>query len=302
MYNFSEAKAPWKVPTAVSTSDNPTEPAAETLSEEASCILTVSGIGQGQWIKLNPGQVGFYRVQYSSALLELLLPAIRDNTLPPRDRLGLQSDLFALLSETSKQLIRQFSRNILTTFGQNFLMNVLLGHLDALLRGIVLGVLGRSSHSATISEVRKRFDTHCNGEATIPADLRSAVYSTVLKNGDASSLEAMMKLFKKADLHEERARLMRTMGAVTQPELIKQVLDFSLSSEVRSQDTIYVIAGVTHRFHKRFIAPYPWYHVEDNIQTIRLRCCICYAHVRSIYDMDIPCGGCQMMMDLDLEL
>ena len=59
----------------------------------------------------------------------------------------------------------------------------------------------------------------------IPADLRSAVYSTVLKNGDASSLEAMMK----ADLHEERVRLMRTMGTVTQPELIKKVLDFSLS-------------------------------------------------------------------------
>ena len=38
-----------------------------------------------------------------------------------------------------------------------------------------------------------------------------------------------MKLFKKADLHEERVRLMRTMGTVTQPELIKKVLDFSLS-------------------------------------------------------------------------
>ena len=112
-------------------------------------------------------------------------------------------------------------------------MNVLLGHLDALLRGTVLGVLGRSGHSATITEAHKRFDTHCNGEATIPADLRSAVYSIVLKNGDARTLEAMMKLLKKADLHEERVRLMRTMGAVTQPELIKKVLDFSLSVSLK---------------------------------------------------------------------
>ena len=67
----------------------------------------------------------------------------------------------------------------------------------------------------------------------IPADLRSAVYSTVLKNGDASSLEALMRLFKKADLHEERVRLMRTMGTVTQPELIKKVLDFSLSVSLK---------------------------------------------------------------------
>ena len=48
-------------------------------------------------LQLNPGQVGFYRVQYSSDMLELLLPAIKDNSLPPRDRLGLQSDLFALV-------------------------------------------------------------------------------------------------------------------------------------------------------------------------------------------------------------
>ena len=52
--------------------------------------------------QLNPGQVGFYRVQYSSAMLERLLPAIRDNSLPPRDRLGLQSDLFALVNKKTQ--------------------------------------------------------------------------------------------------------------------------------------------------------------------------------------------------------
>ena len=52
--------------------------------------------------QLNPGQVGFYRVQYSSAMFERLLPAIRDNSLPPRDRLGLQSDLFALVNKKTQ--------------------------------------------------------------------------------------------------------------------------------------------------------------------------------------------------------
>ena len=59
------------------------------------------------------------------------------------------------------------------------------------------------------------------------------MYSTVLKNCDASTLEAIMQLFKKADLHEERVRLMRTMGTVTQPKLIKKVLDFSLSVSLK---------------------------------------------------------------------
>ena len=111
---------------------------------------------------------------------------------------------------------------------QFFLYN-LQGHLDALLRGLVLGVMGRSGDAATITEARKRFDAHCNGESTVPADLRSAVYGTVLRHGDAATLDAVMKLFREADLHEEKVRLMRTMGAVSQPELIKKVLDFSLS-------------------------------------------------------------------------
>ena len=103
------------------------------------------------------------------------------------------------------------------------------GHLDALLRGLVLGCMGRSGDPATIAEARKRFDAHCKGESTIPADLRAAVYRTVLKHGDDVTLDAMMKLFREADLDEEKVRLISCMGAVSQAELIKKVLGFSMS-------------------------------------------------------------------------
>ena len=113
---------------------------------------------------------------------------------------------------------------------------IAVGHLDALLRGLVLGCMGRTGDQATLAEARKRFDAHCRGESTIPADLRSAVYSTVLKHGDGGSLESVMKLFKGADLDEEKVRLMRCMGAVSQPELINKVLDFSLSVSLSAYD------------------------------------------------------------------
>lgn len=103
------------------------------------------------------------------------------------------------------------------------------GHLHALLRGLVLGCMGHSGDPATIAEARKRFDAHCKGETIISADLRSAVYRTVLKHGDDVTLNAMMKLFREADLDEEKVRLMSCMGAVSQPELIKKVLAFSMS-------------------------------------------------------------------------
>ena len=103
------------------------------------------------------------------------------------------------------------------------------GHLDALLRGLIIGRLGKYGHPATVAEAQKRFEAHCKGESTIPADLRSAVYSTVLKHGDGNTLESVMQLLKEADLHKEKVRLMRCMGAVSQPDLIKKVCDFSLS-------------------------------------------------------------------------
>ena len=50
--------------------------------------------------QVNSGTVGVVRVQYTSDMLEQLIPAIRDRTLPPKDRLGLQNDLYALVSFT----------------------------------------------------------------------------------------------------------------------------------------------------------------------------------------------------------
>lgn len=48
---------------------------------------------------VNPGTYGFYRVRYSSELLSALLPAVRSQALQPRDRLALQNDIFALVSD-----------------------------------------------------------------------------------------------------------------------------------------------------------------------------------------------------------
>ena len=48
--------------------------------------------------QLNAGTVSFCRVIYPPEMLEEMIPAIKDLSMPPKDRLGLQSDLFALVS------------------------------------------------------------------------------------------------------------------------------------------------------------------------------------------------------------
>ena len=48
-------------------------------------------------------------------------------------------------------------------------------HLDAMLRSLVIGRLGKAGHKPTVEEAKKRFAAHCDGSSTLPADLRNPV-------------------------------------------------------------------------------------------------------------------------------
>lgn len=47
---------------------------------------------------MNFGQRDFYRVKYSEDMMSHLIKGVKDRSLPPADRLGLQNDLFNLVS------------------------------------------------------------------------------------------------------------------------------------------------------------------------------------------------------------
>lgn len=87
----------WMIPISVSTSRNPGKEAASTVLKTKEGELPLPDVSTDDWIKLNPGTIGFYRTRYPPEMLERLVPAIRDQSLPPLDRLGLLDDLFALV-------------------------------------------------------------------------------------------------------------------------------------------------------------------------------------------------------------
>lgn len=60
-------------------------------------VIPASAIAPGEWVKVNPSTVGYYRTRYSPELLKNFVPSISSRTLPPLDRLGLLDDLFALV-------------------------------------------------------------------------------------------------------------------------------------------------------------------------------------------------------------
>ena len=87
----------WKVPLTARTASD-AEPVRGLMEDhDAAVTLAPTTFGStDEWIKVNPGQSGFYRVRYADDEIERLKTPIRNLTLPAQDRLGLQSDAYAL--------------------------------------------------------------------------------------------------------------------------------------------------------------------------------------------------------------
>ncbi|XP_071450915.1 puromycin-sensitive aminopeptidase [Hetaerina americana] len=295
----------WMVPLTFSTSKHPTKLAHQMVLETKSSDVVLDNVFPDDWVKVNPGTVGFYRTQYPSEMLAQFVPAIRDRSLPPLDRLGLLDDLFALVQAGQTPTVEVLK--LMEAFGaeeDNFTvwssisnclgkLGVLLSHtdflpqfhaygcrllgnvaarlgwdqkpdeshLDTLLRSLVLGRLGWYGEQGTIAEANRRFKSHASGEKLIPADLRTPVYKAVLSTGDQTTYDTMLKLYREADLHEEKDRISRALGAIKDEGLLKRVLEFAMSEEVRSQDTVFVIISVAMTKVGRELA---WRFLRDN--------------------------------------
>ncbi|XP_013190703.1 puromycin-sensitive aminopeptidase [Amyelois transitella] len=136
-------------------------------------------------------------------------------------------------------------------------------HLDTLLRSLVLNRMISFEDPETIKEAKIRFERHSSGAAPLAADLRSACYRAALCDADDAMFERFLALYRAADLHEEKDRISRALGAVKDPALLNRVLNFAISDEVRSQDTVFVIVSVAVSRNGRDLA---WQFFKDHWQ------------------------------------
>lgn len=89
-----------------------------------------------------------------------------------------------------------------------------------------------------------RFELHASGAAILPADLRTTCYKAVLQDGDEHTFQKMLSLYRATDLHEEKDRISRALGTIRNVNVLKKVIDFAMSEEVRAQDSVFVIVAV----------------------------------------------------------
>ena len=135
------------------------------------------------------------------------------------------------------------------------------GHLDALLRSTVLSQAGGYGDEELLGQATERFQGYLADASTLPPDLRGVVFSLAAQAGNEQTYEQLWDLERKADLQEEKIRLLLSVARFTQPELLDETLRRTLTDDVRSQDTISVVTAVAANLKGRHLA---WQFVQDN--------------------------------------
>ncbi|KAG1680036.1 Puromycin-sensitive aminopeptidase [Nymphon striatum] len=278
----------WMVPISFTSQSNPKKIIQEFILKNESAEIEFENIPADHWIKLNIGTVGFYRVQYSSSMLEQFISGIQDGTVPSFDRLGLLSDLFVFMLNGSVETVEvlKFMKNFVEEtsltvwssiikslhkldkllessesleqfhkFGCLLLSKIYLKvgwdpkpnekKSDSVLRAIVLETLVSFQHKEVLEKAHKKFDEYISGSISFPPSLRYAVYLAVINDGNESTFSKMCQLYKDSDLPEEISCIAKALGGFKNPSLLEEVLKFSISDNVRSQNTLHIVISVS---------------------------------------------------------
>ncbi|XP_062159285.1 aminopeptidase M1-like isoform X2 [Alnus glutinosa] len=120
-------------------------------------------------------------------------------------------------------------------------------HLDSMLRGEILTALAVFGHDLTLNEASRRFHAFLDDRNTslLHPDIRKAAYVGVMQTVSTSNrlgYESLLRVYKETDLSQEKTRILGSLASCPDPNIILEVLNFLLSSEVRSQDAVFGLA------------------------------------------------------------
>ncbi len=292
----------WQVPVSVSA---PGATSASTVMDNKEAVITVPVPNPSEdWYKVNAGQTGFFRVNYTSEDWQRLAPAVSGRELPATDRLGIQNDAYALSragllpvtqflelagsysGETDASVWSDLASNLrdieqlisgepvhpaYQRFGRELFGPAARragwtprpqdGHLDSLLRSTTLGQAGSYGDEDTLAQASDLFRQYLENSDAVHPDLRGIVFSLAAQAGDRTTFNHLWDLETRASLQEEKIRLLLAMSRFQDVALLNETLESSLTSRVRSQDTITVVASVAANPKGRETA---WEFVKSN--------------------------------------
>ncbi|MBI2639868.1 MAG: M1 family metallopeptidase [Candidatus Sungbacteria bacterium] len=143
------------------------------------------------------------------------------------------------------------------------------GHLDVMLRALTLRAIAGFGDKTTIEEASTRFSDYAQTGKLDP-DLRQMVCTIIAENDkNGSDYNALMRIYDSTDFSEEKVRILRALGALTNKELINEALGFAMNEKkVRRQDAPILLATMGMNTAAR---PFVWEFVKTNWDELKRR-------------------------------
>ena len=109
-------------------------------------------------------------------------------------------------------------------------------HTDALLRGFIISTLGKMNDEEVTKEALGRYAKFLKSPKTLSPDLVEPICSIAAWNGNKQTHDQLTKLYKNSKTMEEKLRFLGAMCGFKDTKLLIKSLNFSQTSEVRSQN------------------------------------------------------------------
>jgi aminopeptidase N len=107
---------------------------------------------------------------------------------------------------------------------------------DTLMRGGAFASLGFMGDEEIIEKARSMFEDFVKNKTPIEPNLKSAVMSTVARNGDEKRFDQIKRMYIAERVPEDKIRFLAVLAQFPSKRLIARALSFALSRSVRYQD------------------------------------------------------------------
>ncbi|KYQ89958.1 puromycin-sensitive aminopeptidase-like protein [Tieghemostelium lacteum] len=134
---------------------------------------------------------------------------------------------------------------------------------NTLLRERIIVKLGQLGEPEVLAECRKRFEQFKSDPNSLPSDMRSYVFASVIRHGGEAEQAVIIEQYLKTNIAAERNTYLGVLAGSQHAILVEKALSFSLSKDVRMQDTYIVWTGIPIKAQ-----PSAWTYLETNFKSI----------------------------------
>ncbi|MBI2547218.1 MAG: M1 family metallopeptidase [Candidatus Aenigmarchaeota archaeon] len=116
---------------------------------------------------------------------------------------------------------------------------------DALLRDISIKYLAFAEDGDVVKIGIEKFEGYVSKQADLHPDVKPAVFYIAAMNGNERTYQELLDVYSKTQIVEEKRLVLTALGQFKKLDILKKVLEFSLSDKVRTQDAAFIIASVS---------------------------------------------------------